>query len=99
MKAALIAIIFLGVVALAIYSYICMLQENQENIKRWVNGRGEMVISVEQKFFLIGPYMVAKNYNIFKVVSDKNIYWFRFFGTFGRTIYQENSNGEYTKLE
>lgn len=68
----------------------------RKDIQEWVSKRNEKVISIEQTFLYNGPYIITKNTNIYKVKTDKGVYWFRFGFLYNdiEMVY----NGEYKKL-
>lgn len=56
-------------------------------IRQWVTQRGEVLQDIDQHFFTTGPYWYVKGARIYRVTTDRNVYWFRY--NFGRKIRRE----------
>jgi len=90
-------IIILVIIVLGLWCYNQTINNDENEIREWVSKRGETTTNVDLRTFHTGPYYITKNYRIFKVDTDKNVYWFRF-GWFSPDIYKE-TNGDYTEVK
>lgn len=66
--------------------------EYEKEIEKWVSDRGETLVKCERHLFDTGPYFVSKNLHIFRVETNKSIYWFRY-GFLYENIEQETNDG------
>lgn len=67
------------------------------SITSWVQARGETVREIDCRYVNIGPYYYMKNARVYRVETEKNVYWFRF-GLWTPSVYLETSLDEYKEL-
>ena len=97
MKYILIGIVVIVIAFIAIGITNAIDAEYEREINKWVTDRGETLVKCERHHFDTGPYFVSKNLHIFRVETDKSIYWFRY-GLFYENIEQE-VNGTYKVIK
>ena len=83
------------IAALLIVVAIC--SNHEKEIKEWVAQRGETCLEVKASIFSNGPFIYLKNARVYRVTTDKGVYWFRF--CFTREIYREIAEDDYTQIE
>jgi hypothetical protein len=83
-------------VLLLISLIIWGLMDNRDTaIRTFVASKGEKVVDIDAKWIHTGPFWATKNTTIYRVETDKSIYWFRF--GLWKTIKQE-VNGKYIDM-
>lgn len=92
-----VAIIFLLVVLVVVLG-VSIGGCDSNNINTWVENRHEVVQNVDYCPFLTGPFFPVKNARVYKVTTDKHVYWMRYGWPFGVNTYIENS-GNYIPVE
>lgn len=100
MKSIIAIILFLTtVIVFACLVQGCVVEKDRRDINSWVTSKGDSIVSIEQKYWSIGPYWVSKNRRIYQVfTSDKHEYWFRM-GNFFRDDVEEKVAGGYNILQ
>jgi hypothetical protein len=93
----LIALVGIVVIALIFALPACQYKLDNDDITNWASTNKTKLVSTDIRVFNTGPYIVVKGYQIYRVETTNNVYWFRY-GIFGREIYQEK-NGDYKKIE
>jgi hypothetical protein len=93
MKEAIIIFVLIG---FAIFATSFIVNSDNSDINEFVASRKEKLISSEMRIFEQGPYWCIKNTRVYRVQTDKNIYWLRY-GWPLDDQYVE-INGQYKKL-
>jgi hypothetical protein len=58
----------------------------------------DSVKNIEQRFAFHGPFYITKHRRIYRVETQRHVYWFRYGGWFGTDIYRE-VDGNYEKVK
>jgi hypothetical protein len=87
---AILAIIVLCLISWGISS------SRDSTMENFVAARGETIVESDYRWVHTGPFLGGKNISIYRVETDKSVYWFRF-GLW--TSIKKEVNGEYIDVE
>ena len=65
----------------------CRINSDKDDIQSWARSRGESTVNIEFRVWDTGPYFYIKNARFYRVQTDANVYWVKYF--WGRTINKE----------
>lgn len=90
-------IVIVVIIIILCFSFGYLVSNNQENrIITFVSSKNEKMVSMDLKQLDLGPFFYMKNAWVYKVVTDKNVYWIRFY--FSTQVYRELPNNRYEQL-
>ena len=70
---------------------------NHKDINTWAQEHNLTVQHVDHRYLSHGPYQLSKKSSIYRVETDKGVYWFKY--NPGRSSVVRENSGEYDKVE
>ena len=72
---------------------------DKKDIDAWAQERNLTVRQVDRRYLALnrGPYQLARNSRIYRVETDKGVYWIKY--NRGRSSVFREDSGEYTRVE
>ena len=72
---------------------------DRKDIVAWAQERDLHVQQVDRRYFRLnrGPYQLARNSRVYRVETDKGVYWFKY--STGRLSIFREYNGLYMRIE
>ena len=98
MKPTLFIVTFFLAISISIGVTSCLHKTDKKNIITWVTTHDEIVKDIDYRIWKIGPYWHVEEARYYRVETDKNIYWFKFY-LWDDCIKKEIRGGKYETVK
>lgn len=78
---------------------VTVIDRDKEVIIQWMENKNMQAVDVDYSAYDIGPYHYRKGCRVYRVTTDKDVYWFRFGRYFMPNEIYKKINGEYEKID
>lgn len=76
----------------------CRIDSDKNEAAQWVATRGEIAERIDYKNWFLGPYWHNKSLRVYRVKTNKNIYWIRYGHWIGGPDVYIERDGDYKEL-